>query len=281
MSASTARSSSPTSPTASTPTPTCPPARTGSRCCPPGTTSDPILGPLTVTLQPRTVTMVYAVGNPSNGSMDAITHTLPLRADGSVEPRSMDTGSAGLAGDVPVVPFGDGRRAVEWFGRARPEPRGPPPPLVHLRARRAAARRSGVAVATGHEGRTRGVALRGRSRDARRHEQASRALADRSSTSRSAQVHCCSSGGRRPCTPGRAVQAQPQRQVPRRATRTSSRRNRPRRTGAVRARAAALRPPARRGGGAHPRGVHEERRAPRRAPRHPHGRLVARRLASG
>jgi len=74
---------------------------------PTGTTSDPILGPLTVTLQPRTVTMVYAVGNPSNGSMDAITHTLPLRADGSVQPRSMDTGSAGLAGDVPVVPFGD------------------------------------------------------------------------------------------------------------------------------------------------------------------------------
>lgn len=64
---------------------------------PTGTSGDPILGPLSVDLAPRTATMVYAVGNPRNGSMDVVAHTLGLAADGSVVPRSIDTGSAGLA----------------------------------------------------------------------------------------------------------------------------------------------------------------------------------------
>ncbi|SDR74019.1 protein of unknown function [Nocardioides scoriae] len=69
-----------------------------------GTTEDPILGPLSVDLAAGTATMVYAVGNPRRGSMQAITHVVGLRADGSVVPRTIDTGSAGLVRGA-VVPF--------------------------------------------------------------------------------------------------------------------------------------------------------------------------------
>ncbi|CUR60159.1 conserved exported hypothetical protein [metagenome] len=72
---------------------------------PTGLTSDPILGPLDVTLQPRTVTMVYAVGSPTNSSMNVIVHTAALAADGTVVPDTIDTGSAGLAADLTVSPF--------------------------------------------------------------------------------------------------------------------------------------------------------------------------------
>jgi hypothetical protein len=70
-----------------------------------GTTKDPILGPLDVKLAPRTATMVYAVGRPSNGSMNVIVHTVELSSDGSIAPQSVDTGSAGLAAGVHVTPF--------------------------------------------------------------------------------------------------------------------------------------------------------------------------------
>ncbi len=71
-----------------------------------GETTDPILGPLTVDLAPRSLTMVYAVGNPETDSMDLVAHTAELAADGSLVPRMIDTGSAGLAGEVRVTPFG-------------------------------------------------------------------------------------------------------------------------------------------------------------------------------
>jgi len=70
-----------------------------------GTTKDPILGPLAVDLAPQTATMVYAVGNPSDGSMNVIVHTVDLTSDGSVVPQSMNTGSAGLVADADVTPF--------------------------------------------------------------------------------------------------------------------------------------------------------------------------------
>ncbi|MCW2758027.1 MAG: hypothetical protein JWO46_1773 [Nocardioidaceae bacterium] len=73
---------------------------------PTGLTADPILGPLQVTLAARTVTMVYAVGNPSDKSMKAIVHTVDLPTDGSTAPETIKTGSAGLAGGIPVDPFG-------------------------------------------------------------------------------------------------------------------------------------------------------------------------------
>lgn len=64
---------------------------------PSGSAADPILGPLDLTLQPRTLSMVYAYGNPRDGSMSVISHTQALSADGSVVPSRIDTGSAGLA----------------------------------------------------------------------------------------------------------------------------------------------------------------------------------------
>ncbi|MGD9958935.1 DUF4397 domain-containing protein [Nocardioides sp.] len=73
---------------------------------PTGQTSDPILGPLDVELAPRTVTMVYAVGSPTNNSMNVIVHTAALSSDGTVVPDTIDTGSAGLAADINVTTFG-------------------------------------------------------------------------------------------------------------------------------------------------------------------------------
>jgi hypothetical protein len=72
---------------------------------PSGTTEDPILGPLDVSLEASTLSMIYAYGNPRDGSMNVIAHTSPLGADGSVAPQRIDTGSAGLA-TASVTTFG-------------------------------------------------------------------------------------------------------------------------------------------------------------------------------
>jgi hypothetical protein len=72
---------------------------------PTGLTSKPLLGPLDVTLKQRTVTMVYAVGTPMNGSMNVITHTIRLAPDGTIAPRTVKTGSAGLGSGIRVNPF--------------------------------------------------------------------------------------------------------------------------------------------------------------------------------
>lgn len=71
---------------------------------PTGQDTDPILGPIDVTLEPRTVTMVYAVGTPTDGSMRVIAHAAELAADGTVQPATIETGSAGLARG-PVAEF--------------------------------------------------------------------------------------------------------------------------------------------------------------------------------
>ena len=73
---------------------------------PAGLTKHPILGPLSVDLKAGTVTMVYAVGNPRDRSMNVISHTATLSANGAVVPAGIDTGSAGLAAAVVVHPFG-------------------------------------------------------------------------------------------------------------------------------------------------------------------------------
>jgi hypothetical protein len=72
---------------------------------PTGQKSRPILGPLTVDLAPGTMTLVYAVGTPKDGSMDVIAHVVRLSPDGSVAPDSVQTGSAGFAAHLPVRPF--------------------------------------------------------------------------------------------------------------------------------------------------------------------------------
>lgn len=72
---------------------------------PAGLRTHPILGPLHVDLQAGTVTMVYAVGNPRDHSMNVITHTATLTSNGAVVPGSIDTGRAGLAAGLVVRPF--------------------------------------------------------------------------------------------------------------------------------------------------------------------------------
>ena len=95
---------------------------------PTGETTDPILGPLTVDLAARSLTMVYAVGNPETDSMDLVAHTAELAADGSLVPRMIDTGSAGLAarrtGDAVRSP-GPPEGGLETMGgkRVRRRPR--------------------------------------------------------------------------------------------------------------------------------------------------------------
>jgi hypothetical protein len=76
---------------------------------PSGSTADPILGPLDVALEARTLSMIYAYGNPRNGSMNVIAHTAELAPDGSIRPSRIDTGSAGLV-TADVAVFGDDRR---------------------------------------------------------------------------------------------------------------------------------------------------------------------------
>lgn len=76
---------------------------------PTGRQGSPILGPLQVPLEARTLSMIYAYGNPRDGSMNVIAHTSTLGADGAVRPTTIDTGSAGLAATVPVTAFHLGR----------------------------------------------------------------------------------------------------------------------------------------------------------------------------
>jgi hypothetical protein len=65
---------------------------------PSGTKGDPILGPVDVDLASGTLSMIYAYGNPRDGSMNVIAHTETLEPDGSVQPSRIETGSAGLIG---------------------------------------------------------------------------------------------------------------------------------------------------------------------------------------
>ncbi len=73
---------------------------------PTGEPGPPILGPLTVDLTPQTVTMVYALGNPADDTMTLVAHSATLAANGTLVPAMIATGSAGLAADFPVTPFG-------------------------------------------------------------------------------------------------------------------------------------------------------------------------------
>lgn len=72
---------------------------------PAGVTGKPILGPLDVDLKAGTITAVYAVGNPKDGSMNVIVRTTGGTGSGSEPPSQIDTGSAGLVGGVKVWTF--------------------------------------------------------------------------------------------------------------------------------------------------------------------------------
>jgi hypothetical protein len=87
---------------------------------PAGLDTHPILGPLQLSLEAGTVTMVYAVGNPRTRSMDVILHHTTLSSNGAATPASIDTGSAGLVAGLRVRTFSTAR------GSIRPAPAAPP-----------------------------------------------------------------------------------------------------------------------------------------------------------
>ncbi len=58
--------------------------------------ADPLLGPVDLPIAKGALTRVFAIGQPSNGSMDAVVQVLPLATSGSPAPGHVDAGSAGL-----------------------------------------------------------------------------------------------------------------------------------------------------------------------------------------
>ena len=70
---------------------------------PTGQDTDPLLGPVDLPVKGGVLTRVFAIGQPTNGSMDAIVQVLPLRQTGSKAPNQVNAGSAGLVA-IPSVP---------------------------------------------------------------------------------------------------------------------------------------------------------------------------------
>jgi hypothetical protein len=71
-----------------------------------GTTGDPLLGPVDVDLKAGSLTMIYAVGSPTNGSMNVISHSEQLQTMQETQPSRIRTGSAGLLRRAVVTSFG-------------------------------------------------------------------------------------------------------------------------------------------------------------------------------
>lgn len=70
---------------------------------PTGQKADPLLGPLDLTVKAGLLTRVFAIGEPENGSMDAVVQELPVGKAGSPAPDSVDAGEAGLMAGVSPV----------------------------------------------------------------------------------------------------------------------------------------------------------------------------------
>ena len=73
---------------------------------PTATTGPAVLGPTTLTLPPGTLTNVFAIGDPAQGTMDAIVQSLPVRTSGSAAPDAVNTGDGGQA--AALAASGDG-----------------------------------------------------------------------------------------------------------------------------------------------------------------------------
>jgi Domain of unknown function (DUF4397) len=68
-----------------------------------------LLGPVDLPVKTGVLTRVFAIGEPSNGSMDAIVQVLPVGDSGSATPGSVDAGAAGLvATSTPSSDHGSG-----------------------------------------------------------------------------------------------------------------------------------------------------------------------------
>jgi len=67
---------------------------------PTGQKKDPLLGPLDLPVKAGQLTRVFAIGEPENGSMDAVVQVLPVGKAGSPAPGSVDAGAAGLVAGI-------------------------------------------------------------------------------------------------------------------------------------------------------------------------------------
>jgi hypothetical protein len=61
-----------------------------------------ILAPVQLPVKAGTLTRVFAVGDPSNGTADAVVQVLPVRVSGAGRPSSVPTGDGGQAADAFV-----------------------------------------------------------------------------------------------------------------------------------------------------------------------------------
>ena len=85
---------------------------------PTGQKTDPLLGPLDLPVEAGQLTRVFAIGEPENGSMDAVVQVLPVGKAGSPAPDSVDAGEAGLVAGLSPVGAGSNSMLMPT-GRAR------------------------------------------------------------------------------------------------------------------------------------------------------------------
>jgi hypothetical protein len=64
---------------------------------PTGQAGPALLGPVDLPIKASALTRVFAIGQPRNGSMDAVVQVLPVATTGSGAPGGVDAGEAGLA----------------------------------------------------------------------------------------------------------------------------------------------------------------------------------------
>jgi hypothetical protein len=77
--------------------------------------STPLLGPLDLTVKAGALNRVFAIGQPENGSMDAIVQVLPLRTTSVHPPSDVRAGEAGLVAPGRAEP-GRNRSTYAWLG---------------------------------------------------------------------------------------------------------------------------------------------------------------------
>src|SRR3954469_21374431 len=91
--------------------------------------SDTILGPVRVSVRAGTLTRVFAVGNPSDGTADAVVQVLSVPVVGAGRPRAVPTGDGGQAaesymdedpGPLPATALAVGAVALLLLTRVRP-----------------------------------------------------------------------------------------------------------------------------------------------------------------